>query len=81
MFCRGDFASPGSPPEAEMGADVEVDCREGTNEHAVHLPGRPGIRHTNTHPHTQSSQMTDEVKAHTKYIQKLCLQRFFLTQV
>lgn len=40
-----------------MGADVEVDCREGTNEHAVHLAGRPGNtntssnpRHVNTHP-------------------------------
>lgn len=51
MLSRGNFASPGSSAEAEMGADVEVDCREGTNEHAVHLPGRPGNTHTtSSHP-------------------------------
>lgn len=48
MFSRGDSASPGSAAEAQMGADVEVDCRERTNEHAVHLLGRPG----NALPHT-----------------------------
>lgn len=57
ILFRGDFAPLGSSEEAEMGADVEVDCREGTNEHAVHLAGRPGNtntssnqRHVNTHP-------------------------------
>lgn len=48
VLSRGDFASPGSSTEAEMGADVEVDCGEGTNEHAVHLLGRPGKTHTSS---------------------------------
>lgn len=39
---RRDPAAPRSPTEAQMGADVEADCREGTDEHAVHLSGRPG---------------------------------------
>lgn len=45
VLSRGDFASPGSSTEVEMGADVEVDCRKRTNEHAVHFPGRPGNTH------------------------------------
>lgn len=48
VLSRGDFASPGSATEAQMGANVEVDCRERTNEHAVHLPGRPGKIHHHT---------------------------------
>lgn len=42
VFPRGDFAPAGSSPEAEVGADVEADCRERTDEHAVHVSGRPG---------------------------------------
>lgn len=49
---RGYFAPPGSSAKAQMGADVETDCRKGTNEHAVHFLGRPGK--TQTHTHTLS---------------------------
>lgn len=45
---RGYFAPPGSSAKAQMGADVETDCRKGTNEHAVHFLGRPGKTHTHT---------------------------------
>lgn len=52
LFLRGDSAAAGPSAEAAMGADVEVDCREGADEHVVHLPGRPGStlsKHTATH--------------------------------
>lgn len=41
---RGHSSPPGSPKEAEVGADVEADCREGAHEHALHFSGRPGNR-------------------------------------
>lgn len=51
-----------------MGADVEVDCREGADEHVVHLPGRPGStlsQHTATRT-SNTLQHTGFVGAITK---------------
>lgn len=39
---RGHSPPLGSPAEVEVGADVEADCREGADEHALHISGRSG---------------------------------------
>lgn len=58
LLSRSDFASFGSATEAKMGADVEVDCREGTNEHAVYVPSRPGSTSTHACHHNYSSSVS-----------------------
>lgn len=59
-----------------MGADVEVNCREGADEHVVHLPGRPGSTLSQHTPQTLCNALVLLThKQRTKWV-KLVLHQF-----